>query len=29
VKRQDINRQVARDKDMAIEVRKVPFRQGI
>jgi NADH-quinone oxidoreductase subunit J len=29
VKRQDINRQVARDKGMAVEVRKVPFRQGI
>ncbi len=29
VKRQDISRQVARTQDTAVEVRKVPFRQGI
>jgi NADH-quinone oxidoreductase subunit J len=29
VKRQDIAAQVARNRDTAIEVRKVPFRQGI
>jgi NADH-quinone oxidoreductase subunit J len=29
VKRQDISRQVARTADEAVEVRKVPFRQGI
>jgi NADH-quinone oxidoreductase subunit J len=29
VKRQDISRQVARTADEAVEIRKVPFRQGI
>jgi NADH-quinone oxidoreductase subunit J len=29
VKRQNISRQVARTQDTAVEVRKVPFRQGI
>jgi NADH-quinone oxidoreductase subunit J len=29
IKRQDISRQVARTQDTAVEVRKVPFRQGI
>jgi NADH-quinone oxidoreductase subunit J len=29
VKRQDISRQVARTQNTAVEVRKVPFRQGI
>jgi NADH-quinone oxidoreductase subunit J len=29
VRRQDISRQNARTIDTAIEVRKVPFRQGI
>jgi len=29
VKRQDISKQVARTQDTAVEVRKVPFRQGI
>ena len=29
VKRQDVGRQMARTKDSAVEVRKVPFRQGI
>ena len=29
VKRQDISRQVARTPDTAVEVRKVPFRQGV
>jgi NADH-quinone oxidoreductase subunit J len=29
VKRQDISRQVARTPETAMEVRKVPFRQGI
>jgi NADH-quinone oxidoreductase subunit J len=29
VKRQDISRQVARTQETAVEVRKVPFRQGL
>ena len=29
IKRQDISKQNARTPDMAIEVRKVPFRQGV
>jgi len=29
VKRQDVARQVARTRDTAIEVRKVPFREGV
>jgi NADH-quinone oxidoreductase subunit J len=29
IKRQDISRQNARTPETAIEVRKVPFRQGV
>src|SRR5918997_71192 len=29
VRRQDISRQVARTRDTAVEVRKVPFREGV
>ena len=29
VRRQDISQQVARTRDTAVEVRKVPFRQGV
>ena len=29
VKRQDISRQVARTPETAVEVRKVPFREGV
>ena len=29
VRRQDISRQVARSKETAVELRKVPFREGI
>ena len=29
VKRQDISLQVARTQEMAVEMRKVPFREGL
>jgi NADH-quinone oxidoreductase subunit J len=29
VRRQDISRQVARSKETAVELRKVPFREGV